>query len=141
MICAYFKGMCEPNYDGGTMVYTVLIYRNGVNIHESCHQYKSNENNHASNNIADYCGLICILKFLISLQMQNEKIIILTNSTLIVGHMQENWNIKEGKHEYYANKAKGYINNYFPFIEFKWKSIKDTLENIDGIMISEFHHD
>lgn len=105
MINAHFEGQCNPNRDGGTMSYFTTIYENGELIHEFGHDF-CREDDMASNHMADYCGFIAVLKWLLANGHEQKEINITGHSQLVIEQMKGKWEIKEGKYIGYANKAK-----------------------------------
>lgn len=140
MIKAYFEGTCNPNNDGGLMVYETIIYREGTKIHECCEVYERKDNV-ASNNIAQYCGLIAIFKYLINAEIKDD-IHIICDYQLVVGQMSKGWSIKKGKYKAYAEhalklmdklKEKGII------ITFEWQPVKKNLLSIHRLLGHIYH--
>jgi ribonuclease HI len=130
VIKAYFEGICQPNKDGGKMIYEVIIYQDGNKIYDNSHVL---ERYIASNNIAEYAGLISLLKWIISNQFKNEHIHIFTDSRLVEGQMMNEWNIKSGKYKSYAEYAiilMNEISDSGNIILIEWKPVKKQMMSI-----------
>lgn len=119
MIKSYFTGTCEPNQDGGIMAYGGVIYYHEVKIHEISYLYKRKDNM-ASNNIAEYCGCISVLKYLIAHIKTEEEIYIFGDSKLVINQMNGDWMIKSGKYAEYAVKALALLDKFKEKPEFEW---------------------
>ena len=105
---AYFDGACEPVNPGGTAAYGAVIMQDGQHIWE-CSELVNPEQgkeDQTSNNVAEYCGLIAILEYLIHLGAQHEPIMVYGDSQLVIQQMFGRWNIKSGIYVPYALKAK-----------------------------------
>jgi ribonuclease HI len=112
MIKCYFDGACEPNQTNGKMAYGGVIYQHEEKIHEFSYPYKPKDNI-ASNNIAEYCGLIATLHYLINREFTNHEIYIFGDSQLVINQMAGRWNMNEGKYLKYAIKAKYILQDHF----------------------------
>lgn len=120
MIKAYFDGACEPNEDGGTMCYGAIIYHHDKKIHEISHLYKSGDNI-ASNNIAEYCGCISVLRYLISREFINHEVYIFGDSKMVIEQMRGAWGANQGKYIRYYEIATLLIANRFERVpDFQW---------------------
>src|SRR5215470_13907582 len=105
---AYFDGAYGPTDRGVTAAYGALIIREGQTIWECSkllHLEQGNERQ-TSNNVAEYCGLIAILEYLIDLGAQQEPIMVYGDSRLVIQQMFGSWKIKEGRYVPSAFKAK-----------------------------------
>jgi ribonuclease HI len=134
MIRAYFQGICNPNKDGGLMVYETIIYRDYVKVRDCMHHL---DKYIASNNIAEYCGLIAVLKWILANYIPNEDIYIFTDSQLVEGQLMKGWNLKSGKYKQYAeyaiklmNTLKEKKNN----IHIIWKPIKKGMLSLPNVL-------
>jgi ribonuclease HI len=105
---AYFDGAYETVHPEGRAAYGALIIQEGQTIWE-CSEllYPEQGNEHqTSNNVAEYCGLIAVLKYLINLGVQHEPIMVYGDSKMVIQQMFGSWRIKEGRYVPYARKAK-----------------------------------
>lgn len=104
MIKAYFDGCCEPNRDGGKMGYGGIIYRHEEVIHTISYPFVS-ANGEASNNIAEYCGVIAVFRFLIAHELTQEETYIFGDSKMVIEQLKGNWAMNNGKYLPYAERA------------------------------------
>jgi len=90
MIEVYFDGSCEPN-PKGIACYAFVVYRDGKKIYQesglACEPFSV----YATNNVAEYMGLIKALEWLIASldqrEVERENIIIKGDSELIIKQM------------------------------------------------------
>lgn len=118
MIRAYFDGACEPN-PGGKASYGYVVYQYDIKIHESGHQLNPLENGHTSNNIAEYCGLIATLKYLLSHKLLDHEIYVFGDSQLVIKQISGLWNVNKGLYVPYYKIAIKYA-QLFTNILFEW---------------------
>ena len=102
MIQAWTDGRCVPN-PGGICSYGILIVKNGSRIFFEGRYVGQGEN--YSCNSAEYCGLIAILNFLNSNGLEKEKILIYSDSKLVVNQMMRVWELGNGRYRKYALEA------------------------------------
>ena len=120
MIKAYFDGACEPNFDGGKMAYGYVVYQHEEKIKEFSSLYKSRDNT-ASNNIAEYCGVIAVLQYLIQNKFTNHEVYIFGDSKMVIEQMKGAWTARHGKYLPYHEKAMLLVANFFERIpDFQW---------------------
>jgi len=119
VIKAYFDGACEPNRDGGIMAYGGVIYRHEEIIHEISHLYKR-QDNIASNNIAEYCGAIAVLRYLLHHHLDDQETYIFGDSKLVIHQLAGDWQINNGKYTAYASHALMLLNKFRQPPYFEW---------------------
>lgn len=89
-----FDGLCEPMNPGGIATYGVVI-RGGRN-HELIEEKKGLAlaepwTDLASNNVAEYSALILGLEWLIDHGMQDERIVVRGDSSLVINQLSGKW--------------------------------------------------
>lgn len=134
MIRAYFEGSCNPNKDGGLMIYETIIYRDYIEVRERIYIL---EKYIASNNIAEYAGLIAVLKWILANYIPNEDIYIFTDSQLVEGQLMKAWNLKSGKYKPYAEHAIKLMNQLKEMgnnIQIIWMPIKKEMLSLPNIL-------
>jgi ribonuclease HI len=94
MIEAYFDGLCEPN-PGGVATYGFVIKRDGKKIHEGHGLAGTPKSPQATNNVAEYTGLIKALEWILE-QKLKEAILVRGDSDLIVKQVQGLYKVKSG---------------------------------------------
>lgn len=127
MITVYFDGACEPINPGGTASYGVIIKKDGREIYRESKIVCTGPA--ASNNVAEYNGLIAALRWLYK-DYRNEKIECFGDSKLVIEQMNGNWSIKKGLYVEHALKCQGAI-QHFSNISLHWvpreKNIADDI--------------
>lgn len=117
MITVYIDGLCEPVNPGGTAAYGFVIEKDGNILVEKGEIIGSGPK--MSNNVAEYSALVEAMKWLIEKGLNNEKVVIMADSQLVVNQMTKLWRVKGGlyveKH-YEARK----LGKMFTDIEFEW---------------------
>jgi ribonuclease HI len=71
-----------------------------------------------SNNLAEYAALIAVLRHLIDAELQQECIVVIGDSQLVINQMFGSWKIKRGCYVELAHEAKALLAQ-FPRIEGK----------------------
>jgi ribonuclease HI len=85
MIECFFDGACWPNPNGHAAS-GALVKRDGVRIFEHA-EYIGNQN--TSNNVAEYHGLIAVLKFLIQEGIQEA--VVYGDADMVINQMNGRW--------------------------------------------------
>jgi ribonuclease HI len=94
MIEAYFDGLCDPN-PGGVATYGFIIKRDGKKIHEGHGLAGTPKTAQATNNVAEYTGLIRALEWLAG-QKTKGSIIVRGDSDLIIKQVRGEYKVKSG---------------------------------------------
>ncbi|MBI3856251.1 MAG: ribonuclease HI family protein, partial [Planctomycetes bacterium] len=94
MIEAYFDGLCEPN-PGGVATYGFVVRRDGKKIHEGHGLAGTPKTPQATNNVAEYTGLIKALEWLAS-QKTAGSIVVRGDSDLIIKQVKGEYKVKSG---------------------------------------------
>src|SRR5947207_3292789 len=94
MIEVYFDGLCEPN-PGGVATFGFVVKRDGKKIHEGHGLAGTPKTPQATNNVAEYTGLIRALEWLVA-QKVKEPVIVRGDSDLIVKQVKGEYKVKSG---------------------------------------------
>jgi ribonuclease HI len=94
MIEAYFDGLCEPN-PGGVATYGFLIKKDGKKIHEGHGLAGTPKSPQATNNVAEYTGLLKALEWLVA-QKPPGPIVVHGDSDLVIKQVQGLYKVKSG---------------------------------------------
>ena len=92
MIEIWIDGLCQPVNPGGTACYGYVIKRNRKVVDKNCGVVGIGKD--MTNNVAEYMALICALREVKRQGLQNELIIIKSDSTLLVNQMNRKWKAK-----------------------------------------------
>ena len=118
MITVYFDGSCEPVNPGGTACYGFIVLSdNKEEIYkESKFVCKGDK---ASNNVAEYAGLLGALRWLNDNGYNGNSIEIVGDSQLVINQMSGKWGINGGLYVEYAQKCKA-LAREFENLSFRW---------------------
>jgi ribonuclease HI len=94
MIEAYFDGLCEPN-PGGVATYGFVVKRDGKKVHEGHGLAGTPKTPQATNNVAEYTGLLKALEWLLA-QKVKEPVVIRGDSDLIIKQVKGIYKVKSG---------------------------------------------
>jgi ribonuclease HI len=120
MVEAYFDGACWPN-PGGPAGAGALVKRGGINIYEGDEFLAPTKS--MSNNVAEYSGLILVLKFLVENGITEATIY--GDSNLVIKQMSGEWQVKkpsDNKPRYYFPFAKEALSiaKKLPKLKYQW---------------------
>lgn len=98
MFEAYFDGACEPVNPGGTATYGAAIFQDGNRAWECAEVYcpEPGDERETSNNVAEYCGLLAVLRWFADQGLFEAQIIVYGDSKLVIEQMFGSWKIKKG---------------------------------------------
>jgi ribonuclease HI len=117
MIEIYCDGCCEPINPGGYASYGLVILKDGKEIFKEGRL--AAQGKEASNNVAEYSGLLAALLWLYKNNLQNEEIRIRSDSMLVVKQMAGEWNMNKGIYIPIALRCKEGVKK-FSNITFEW---------------------
>jgi len=119
MIKVFFDGSCEPVNPGGDIRYGAVIFKHEEIIYEIAKKINL-PTEERTNNVAEYCGLISAINYLLFHKLENEEIYIFGDSKLVIMQSSGLWNANGGAYmEYYSqaqNKIKKFTNLNFEWI-------------------------
>lgn len=92
MIEAYFDGLCDPN-PGGVATYGFIIKRNGKKIDEGHGLAGTPKTPQATNNVAEYTGLIKALEWMRAHKIKDE-IVVRGDSDLVIKQVKGEYKVK-----------------------------------------------
>jgi ribonuclease HI len=92
-ILAYFDGSCEPMNPGGIATYGYVIYEGDHTIQEGYGLACDPFSNQASNNVAEYIGLIKALEFIVNRELSDNEVVIRGDSQLIIRQMTGSYSV------------------------------------------------
>jgi ribonuclease HI len=117
VIVAHFDGACDPNPNGRAS-FGAIIRRDGRVIWQASEKVPD-QGNGTSNNLAEYAGLVAVLRYLREAGLSDERILILGDSQLVIKQMFGSLGIKRGCYVPLARLAKMLL-THFPHIKGKW---------------------
>lgn len=122
-ITAYIDGLCEPTI--GIACYGYIVYADKDMLFSG--RGIVGEGAGMSNNVAEYSALIKVLEELVGKNLQNEEIVICSDSRLLVNQMSGLWSIQGGYYLPYYERAKELVRK-FPNIMFVWIPREKNIE-------------
>lgn len=117
MIEVYFDGACTPN-PNGIVSYGAVIIQDKKLLY-TISQKANISSDKTSNNVAEYCGCIAALKYLLSRNLEKEKVIFYGDSKLVIEQMTGKWQVGDGLYVEYAIRAR-FDAHLFKDISFVW---------------------
>lgn len=115
IITVFIDGACGPYNPGGYMGWGGIAYNNHTAMFKFSEYAKPSPNN--SNNLAEYNALEYVLNALYS--HRNDRILIKSDSKMLVCQMNGSWRIKKGAYAECAKRCKDKIKE-FSDLKFKW---------------------
>lgn len=93
----YFDGLCQPVNPGGIACYAFIIKRDDDTIHRDYGVAAEPFSPESTNNVAEYTALAKALEWLVANKFTSEKILIKSDSQLVVNQMNGQYKIKAKK--------------------------------------------
>jgi ribonuclease HI len=115
MMKVYIDGLCEPINPGGIATYGYILIGD---INEEGYGFVGRGEG-MSNNVAEYSGLVASLQMLIHYGKNKNKIIIYSDSKLLVNQMSGKWQARKGLYLFYWKIAK-HLSTKFSDLSFQW---------------------
>ena len=117
MIEAYFDGLCDPN-PGGVATYGFVVKRDGKKIHEGHGLAVAPKTPQATNNVAEYTGLIKALEWLAEQKVKGP-IVVRGDSDLVIKQIRGEYKVKSGLLAPLHRRA-GELASRFDSLDFEW---------------------
>jgi len=118
----YFDGLCQPRNPNGLACYAFIIKANTKQtIHSDYGLAAKPFTDDATNNVAEYTGIIKALEWLSENNLYNEKIIVRGDSQLVINQIKRNWKVKAPTIAPLYQTAKS-LRSKFRNIEIEWIS-------------------
>lgn len=125
MIVVYVDGLCEPTNPNGIATYGFTVYKNGEHVLEGYGVVGEGEG--MSNNVGEYAALCEALKALIKLDLTGEKVLVKSDSKLLVNQMNGVWRCHGGYYIQKYEEARGLV-RLFKSIRFVWVPREENRE-------------
>lgn len=94
MIKVFFDGLCEPKNPGGWAIYGFVVYKDGKKIHEEYGLAGRPGTPEATNNVAEYMGILKALEYLEKSGHSGDEVEICGDSQLVVKQLSGEFRIK-----------------------------------------------
>lgn len=119
LIEVYFDGLCQPVNPGGVACYAFAVKRDGKTIHSDYGVAGEPFSPESTNNVAEYTALAKALEWLVANNFTSEKILIKSDSQLVVNQMNGTYKIK-AKKIIPLYKQVVLLKSKFPGVEIIW---------------------
>ena len=119
LIEVYFDGLCQPKNPGGIACYAFLVKRDGRTVHSDYGVAGEPFSKDSTNNVAEYTALAKVLEWLAASGLTSDKIVINSDSQLVVNQLEGNYKVK-GKRIIPLYKQVLLLKAKFSDIEIKW---------------------
>ncbi|HLF94576.1 MAG TPA: ribonuclease HI [Planctomycetota bacterium] len=94
MIEAFFDGLCEPKNPGGVATFGFVVFRNGKRLHEGSGLAAVPYSDGATNNVAEYTGVLKTLEWLLEQGLEKEKMVVRGDSELVIKQLKGEYKVK-----------------------------------------------
>ena len=130
-----FDGLCEPKNPGGIATYGVIIWKDGKMIHEESGIADAEPwTPEASNNVAEYSGIIHGLRWLIGHGYNQFHVIVRGDSKLVINQLNGTFKVKAPRivelYKKAANLAAQFGDIHFEWVDRELNSDADLLSRI-----------
>lgn len=119
MIDAYFDGLCEPKNPGGVATFGFVVHRDGKTLHEGHGLAATPYTDGATNNVAEYTGVLKALEWFVSQGLEKQKILVRGDSDLIIRQIKGEYKVKSPLLAPLFSQVKALLPR-FPSITFEW---------------------
>lgn len=119
MIEVYFDGLCQPVNPGGIACYAFVVKSNGKTLHSDYGVAGEPFSPDSTNNVAEYTALAKALEWLVANNLTSDKVVINSDSQLVVNQLQGNYKVK-GKRIIPLYKQVLLLKKKFSDVEIRW---------------------
>ena len=135
-----FDGLCEPKNPGGVATYGFVIRSESRKLHEERGlAFAEPWTSEASNNVAEYSGLIHGLEWLRANGMTNRKVIVIGDSKLVISQLNGTFKVKAPRLLSLFKRARDLLME-FDKIEIQWldRSLNAEADLLSRIAYHQF---
>lgn len=93
-IVVHFDGLCQPKNPGGVATFGFTVDRDGKRIHEDCGLAARPYTEEATNNVAEYTGVLKAVEWLAGAGFLKEPIVVRGDSELVIKQLQGKYKVK-----------------------------------------------
>ena len=119
MIEVFFDGLCQPVNPGGIACYALVVKRDGEIVHSAYGVAGEPFSKDSTNNVAEYTALAKALEWLIASKLNHEKLVLKSDSQLVVRQLAGEYKIKS-KRIIPLYKQVLILRSKFQDVEIKW---------------------
>ena len=124
-LTVFIDGLCSPINPNGIATYGLVVYENGLKVGEEFRGL--GEGQGMSNNVAEYQGLCAALNWLLDQNLENEEIIVKSDSRLLVNQMNGSWKCRGGLYVAKCREAQS-LSKLFTRVLYVWIPREDNSE-------------
>jgi len=137
MFEAYFDGLCEPN-PGGVATYGFLIKRNGKKVDEGHGLAGTPKTPRATNNVAEYTGLIKALEWLVAHQVK-DPVVVRGDSDLVIRQVKGEFKVKSSLLAPLHAQVKE-LEEKLPALRFEWirRELNADADRLTNLAYAEY---
>jgi ribonuclease HI len=126
-IVIHFDGLCEPKNPGGVATFGFTVDRDGRRAHEECGLAAAPYSAGATNNVAEYTGLVKALEWLLAQGLEKEPVVAKGDSELVVRQMRGEWKVKAPLLAPLHKRGRE-LSMKFPSLKFEWVPREENRE-------------
>ena len=119
MIEAYFDGLCEPKNPGGVATFGFVVRRDGKTLQEGSGLAATPYSEGATNNVAEYTGVLKALEWILGQSLEKEKILVRGDSELVIKQLKGEYKVKSPLLAPLYKKVRE-LEGKFPSLKFEW---------------------
>ena len=135
-----FDGLCEPKNPGGVATYGVIIRKDGKTIHEESGIAEAKPWTHeASNNVAEYSGIVKGLRWCVEHGLNQFPVIVRGDSKLVISQLNGTFKVKAPRIIGLYKKAVD-LSTQFVDIRFEWvdRTLNSETDLLSRIAYSKY---
>jgi len=123
----HFDGLCLPKNPGGVATYGFVAKRGAKLLHEEAGLAARPYSPEATNNVAEYTGLVKALEWALVEKLEKEKILFRGDSELVIKQIKGEYKVKSPSIVDLYNRVRELVRK-FPSIEFEWVPREENKE-------------
>lgn len=119
MLTLHFDGLCLPRNPGGVATYGFVAKRGAKTIHEEGGLAARPYSPEATNNVAEYTGVLRALEWAVAQELTGEPIVVRGDSELVIRQLKGEYKVKSPSIVSLFNQVKA-LAGKFASISFEW---------------------
>ena len=94
MITVHFDGLCQPKNPGGVATYGFVVKKGAKLLHEGRGLAANPYTPGATNNVAEYTGVMKAMEWLVAQGLEKEKAVVRGDSELVIRQLKGEYKVK-----------------------------------------------
>lgn len=119
MLTVHFDGLCQPKNPGGVAAYGFVVKKGAKLLHEGRGLAARPYSPEATNNVAEYQGVLKALEWLVEQKLEQEKILIRGDSELVIRQIKGEYKVKAPNLAPLFKRVRE-LSLRFPSLRFEW---------------------